>query len=66
MEESKWEKVGGGKEVLSPSLPNPAPSPLFLAHFSFRFPNYLVGLLQVNYKHSLHSNFFYNLSVEHF
>ena len=41
MEESKRERVGGGKEVLSPSLPNPAPSPFFLAHFSFRFPNYL-------------------------
>ena len=41
VEESKRERVGGGKEVLSPSLPNPAPSPFFLAHFSFRFPNYL-------------------------
>ena len=41
MEESKRERVGGGKEVLSPSLPNPAPSPFFLAHFSFRFPNCL-------------------------
>ena len=41
MEESKRERVGGGKEVLSPSLPNPAPSPSFLAHFSLRFPNYL-------------------------
>ena len=25
VEESKRERVGGGKEVLSPSLPNPAP-----------------------------------------
>ena len=41
MEESKRERVGGGKEVLSPSLPNAAPSPFFLAHFSLRFPNYL-------------------------
>ena len=35
------QRVGGGKEVLSPSLPNPAPSPFFMAHFSLRFPNYL-------------------------
>ena len=41
MEESKRERVGGGKEVLSPSLPNPTLSPFFLAHFSLRFPNYL-------------------------
>ena len=41
VEESERERVGGGKEVLWPSLPNPAPSPFFLAHFSFRFPNYL-------------------------
>ena len=41
MEEIKRERVGGGKEVLSPSLPNPAPSPFFLAHFSFLFANYL-------------------------
>ena len=33
--------MGGGKDVLSPSLPNPSPSPFFLAHFSLRFPNYL-------------------------
>ena len=39
VEESKRERVGGGEEVLSPSLQNPAPSPFFLAHFSFRFPN---------------------------
>ena len=40
-----WKRVRGrksvGKEVLSLSLPNPAPSPFFLAHFSLRFPNYL-------------------------
>ena len=36
-----WKRVRGGKEVLSPSLPNPVPSPIFLAYFSFRFPNYL-------------------------
>ena len=41
MEESKRERVGGGKEVLSPSPPNPVPSPFFLAYFSLRFPNYL-------------------------
>ena len=41
MEESKRERVGGGKEVLSPSLPNPALSPFFLAHFPLRFSNYL-------------------------
>ena len=41
VEESKTTRVGGGKEVLSLFLPNPAPSPFFLAHFSFRFPNYL-------------------------
>ena len=41
MEESKRWRVGGGKEVLSPSLPNPAPLPFFLAHFSLRFHNYL-------------------------
>ena len=41
VEESKRERVGGGKEVLSPSLPNPTLSPFFLAHFSLRFPNYL-------------------------
>ena len=41
VEESKRERVGGGKDVLSPSLPNPAPSPFFVAHFSLRFPNYL-------------------------
>ena len=37
----KRERVGGGKEVLSPTLPYPAPSPFFVAHFSLRFPNYL-------------------------
>ena len=41
VEESKRERVGGGKEVLLPSLPNPTLSPFFLAHFSLRFPNYL-------------------------
>ena len=41
VEESKRERVGEGKEVLSPSLPNAASSPFFLSHFSFRFPNYL-------------------------
>ena len=41
VEESKTKRVGGGKEVLSLFLPNSAPSPFFLAHFSFRFPNYL-------------------------
>ena len=41
VEETKRERVGGGKEVLSPSLPNPASSSFFLAHFSFRFSNYL-------------------------
>ena len=41
MKESKRERVGGGKEVLSPSLPNPAPLPFSLAHFSLHFPNYL-------------------------
>ena len=40
MEESKRERVRGGKEVLSPSLPNLAPLPFSLAHFSLRFPNY--------------------------
>ena len=41
MEESKGEKVGGEKEVLLPSLPNPTLSPFFLAHFPLHFPNYL-------------------------
>ena len=41
MEESKRERVGGGKEVLSPSLPNPTFSPFFLAHFPLHFSNYL-------------------------
>ena len=41
MEESKRGRVGGAKEVLSPSLPNPAPLPFSLAHFSLRFPSYL-------------------------
>ena len=41
MEGIKRERVGGGKEVLSPTLPYPAPSPFFVAHFSLRFPNYL-------------------------
>ena len=41
MEESKRKRVAEGKEVLSPSLPKPAPSPFFLAHFSLRFLNYL-------------------------
>ena len=41
MEESKGERVGGGKEVLLPSLPNPTLSPFFLAHFPLHFPNYL-------------------------
>ena len=41
MEESKTERVGGGKEVLSPSLPNPTLSPFFLAHFPLHFSNYL-------------------------
>ena len=39
-----WKRVRGRgrqQEYLSPSLPNPAPSPFFLAHFSLRFPNYL-------------------------
>ena len=37
-----WKRVRGKEqEDLSPSLPNPAPSPFFLAHFSLRFPNYL-------------------------
>ena len=34
-------RVREGKEVLSPSVPNPVPSPIFLAYFPFRFPNYL-------------------------
>ena len=41
VEESKRKRVGGGKEVLSSSLPNLAPSPFFLVHFSLHFPNYL-------------------------
>ena len=64
MEESKRERVGGGKEVLLPSLPNPTLSPFFLAYFPLHFPN-----LQVNYVPSLISNFLwyiFNLRVEHF
>ena len=48
VEESKRERVGEGKEVLSPSLPNAASSPFFLAHFSFRFPNYLKACYRLN------------------
>ena len=69
MEESKRERVGGGKEVLSPSLPNPAPSPSFLAHFFFAFSQLSEGLLWVNYVYSFISNFLwyiFNLSVQHF
>ena len=43
MEESKRERVEGGKEVLSPSPPNPAPSPFFRPHFSLRFPRPVTG-----------------------
>ena len=32
---------GREQEDLSPSLPNPAPSPFFLSYFSLLFPNYL-------------------------
>ena len=48
VEESKRERVGEGKEVLSPSLPNAASSPFFLAHFSFRFPSYLKACYRLN------------------
>ena len=65
-----WKKVRGRKEEdLSPSLPNPAPSTFFLAHFSLLFPQLSEGLLQVKYVHSFVSNFLwyiFNLSVEHF
>ena len=48
VEESKRERVGEGKEVLSPSLLNAASSQFFLAHFSFRFPNYLKACYRLN------------------
>ena len=65
-----WKRVRGREqEDLSPSLPNPAPSPFFLAHFFFAFSQLFEGLLQVKYVHSFISNFLwyiFNLSVEHF
>ena len=60
---------GREQEDLSPSLPNPAPSPFFVAHFFFAFSQLSEGLLQVKYVHSFISNFLwyiFNLSVEHF
>ena len=43
MEKSKRERVGGGKAVLLPPLPNLAPSPLFSSSlfFTLIFSNYL-------------------------
>ena len=63
-----WKRVRGreSREDLSPSLPNPAPSPFFPAHFSLLFPNYLKACLQANYVHSFISNFLwyiFNLST---
>ena len=65
-----WKRVRGREqEDLSPSLPNPAPSPFFLAHFFFAFSQLFEGLLQVKYVHSFISNFLwyiFNLNIEHF
>ena len=63
-----WKRVRGreSREDLSPSLPNPAPSPFFPAHFSLLFPNYLKACLQAYYVHSFISNFLwyiFNLST---
>ena len=69
MEESKRERVGGGKEVLSPSLPNPVPSTFFLAHFSLRFPNYLKACYRSTTYIPSTSTFYgmiFKLRVEHF
>ena len=69
MEESKRKRVAEGKEVLSPSLPKPAPSPFFSSSLFFAFSQLFEGLLQVNYVHSFISNFLwyiFSLSVEHF
>ena len=58
---------GRKQQELSPSLPNPAASPFFLAHFSFLFPNYLKACYRLNT--SFISNFLwymFNLSVKHF
>ena len=45
-----WKRVREreSREDLSPSLPNPAPSPFFLAHFSLLFPNYLKACYRLN------------------
>ena len=69
--ESRKRKIKKIKEVLSLSLPNPALSPFFLAHFSLRFPNYIKGLLTglVTTCIPFISSFLwyiFDLSVEHF
>ena len=63
-----WKRVRGREqEDLSPSLPNPVPSPFFLAHLSLRFPNYLKACYRLTtsfiYKFL---QYIFNLSVEHF
>ena len=70
MKERKREKVGGGKEVLSPPLPYPAPLPFILAHFFFPFSQLSEGLLQVTMCIPSFPTFYgqviFNLSVVHF
>ena len=46
--ERRKTNVEESKEDLSPSLPNPAPSPFFLTHFSLLFPNYLKACYRLN------------------
>ena len=69
MEESTRERVGGGKEVLSPSPPNPVLSPFFLAYFSLRFPNYLKACYRLTTYIPSFSTFYgmiFKLRVKHF
>ena len=46
--ERRKTNVEESKEDLSPSLPNRAPSPFFLTHFSLLFPNYLKACYRLN------------------
>ena len=57
-----WKKVSEREqEDLSPSLPNPAPSPFFLAHFSLRFPNYLKACYRLTMSFTMPFTNFYGI-----
>ena len=63
-----WKRVlGESREDISPSLPNPAPSPFFLAHFSLCFPNYLKACYRLSTSFIARFLWYiFNFSVEHF